>query len=456
MKLSCYLVVLTALLAAACNPAPQPSGQPAGGRQAPAAQVVKIAPARLPAGDSDIDTRYRPKVRDPALEDIRQRDRKWQDQQDAATAAIRKRQAAAKKSKRKQEKELVSSLPESERPTSIEQFTQVAHLPPVRQYYTGTCWSFSTTSFMESEVIRKTSRRVKLAEMSTVYYEYLAKAARYLDERGDSLFAEGSESNALTRVWREHGAWPLAAYPGFTGSDPRHDHLRMFREMKALLAGLAEKNLWERDSGLRMLQVILDRHLGRPPQRFDYQGRSYTPKQFMNEVLHIDPNEYVGFVSTLSEPFYQTVEFAVPDNWWHDKSYHNVPLDEFYHGIKEAISNGYSVIVGVDVSEPGKDPEHDTMFIPPYDISGEHIDQLAREYRLAHQVTTDDHGVHLVGYTRYAGHDWFLIKDSGSSAQRGPNKGYYFMRDDYVRLKVLSYMVHRDAVADLLAKFKKT
>ena len=455
MKLGLQLAFLLATATFACNPSPvsRQTGDTGGTPSGP--RVVKIAPADLPAGGQAIDTRYRPRVRDQALEDIRQRDRKWQDEQDAETAAIRKRQAERKERERREERELVSSLPESERPTSVEQFQQIPHLPPVRQYYTGTCWSFSTTSFMESEVIRKTSRKIKLAEMSTVYYEYLAKAARYLDERGDSLFAEGSESNALTRIWREHGAWPLSAYPGFTGPDPRHDHLRMFREMKALLEALAGKNLWDRESGLHMLQVILDRHLGPPPQQFEYQGQSYTPRQFMQQVLHIDPDEYVGFVSTLSEPFYRTVEFKVPDNWWHDSSYHNLPLDEFYQGLKEAVTKGYGVIVGVDVSEPGKDPEHDTLFVPPYDIPGDHIDQLAREYRLAHHVTTDDHGVHVVGYTRHAGHDWFLFKDSGSSAKRGSHRGYYFMRDDYVRLKVLSFMVHRDAVVDLLARFKR-
>jgi len=63
--------------------------------------------------------------------------------------------------------------------------------------------------------------------------------------------------------------------------------------------------------------------------------------------------------------------------------------------------------------------------------------------------------VHLVGYTRKDGHDWFLIKDSASGSQKGKYKGYFFFRDDFVKLKMLSFMVHKDAVKEILAKFKE-
>ena len=68
-------------------------------------------------------------------------------------------------------------------------------------------------------------------------------------------------------------------------------------------------------------------------------------------------------------------------------------------------------------------------------------------------MTTDDHGVHVVGFTEHDGHDWFLVKDSGRSARRGKHEGYYFVRGDYIRLKVMAFAVHRDAVKDLLARF---
>ena len=43
-------------------------------------------------------------------------------------------------------------------------------------------------------------------------------------------------------------------------------------------------------------------------------------------------------------------------------------------------------------------------------------------------------------------------KDSNRSSRHGKWEGYYFFRDDYVRLKMLTFTVHRDAAADILAR----
>ncbi len=291
--------------------------------------------------------------------------------------------------------------------------------------------------------------------MAVVYWEYLAKASRFIEQRGDSLFSQGSQANAVTRMWENHGAWPLGAFAGTTNSkDPRHDHQRMYREMNQLLQMLQSKNMWDEPSARAMIQVILDRHLGRPPESFEHAGKKLSPKAFMKEVTRIEPADYVGLISTLSLPFHARGKLDVPDNWWKDDRYYNVPLSELFTAIKKAIAGGYSMVLAIDVSEPGKDAERDVMFVPDYDIPPQRIDQLAREYRFTNRATTDDHGVHLVGHSKHAGHDWFLIKDSGRSARRGKHKGYYFVRDDYIQLKVMAVTVHRDAVADLLKRFR--
>jgi bleomycin hydrolase len=415
--------------------------------------VVEIEAPLLQAGGEPSTARYETVFLDPVLEELRDKDEKWQDEQGAKTSEIKKKKDEEKEKKRTEKKVLVSSLPADQVPASPEAFKQIPHLPPVPQYYTGTCWSFATTSFLESEVIRISGREIKLSEMATVYWEYLAKASRYMGERGDSLFSEGSESNALMRIWKEHGAWPHEAYPGVTGEDRRHDHQRMVREMTGLLDSLKSQGMWDETAALSMLRVILDRHLGSPPASFAFEGKTLDPSTFMSQELAVDPDDYVSFLSTLSFPFYTQGEFEVPDNWWHDASYYNVPLQEFYGALKKAVGEGYSLVIAVDYSEPGRDADNDVMFIPDFDIPADHIDQLAREYRLAHEVTTDDHGVHLVGWLSQGGHDWFLVKDSARGALRGKHKGYFFVRDDYVLLKVLSFTVHRDAVADILSRF---
>ncbi|MBW2264233.1 MAG: peptidase C1 [Deltaproteobacteria bacterium] len=452
------LAACIALLLTACDEpsrAVPPAGTapPATASAEPARKVVEIQGPALEAGPGVTLGRYETRYLDPVIEELREADEAWKKEQGKATGAIRDRQEEQEEQERKDKKILKSSLPEDQRPASPDDFETVNHQPVQAQYYTGTCWSFGTTSFLESEVERITNNPVKLSEIATVYWEYQAKAARYVQERGDSFFVEGSECNSVTRMWKEHGAWPLAAYPGVTGEDPRHDHQRLYREMKAVLTAMNKKDLWDETTVLSMIRVIEDRELGRPPETFEHEGKTMTPIEFRDEVLKIVPDDYVQFISTLEMPFFVTGEFDVPDNWWHDDSYHNAPLEDFYSAIRGAITSGYSVAIAVDVSEPGKDAGNDVFFVPDYDIPGDHIDQLAREYRFAHKVTTDDHAVHVVGFTEHAGHDWFLIKDSGRSARHGKHEGYYFMRDDYVRLKVLSFMVHRDAVEELLGKF---
>jgi bleomycin hydrolase len=180
-----------------------------------------------------------------------------------------------------------------------------------------------------------------------------------------------------------------------------------------------------------------------------------TPQEYATDYLKLPLNDYVALMSTRSVPFWTQGEYKVPDNWWHSKDYYNVPLRDFYKAIRNAVKNGYSLVFGGDISEPGKVPEEDVAIVPTFDIPGKFINQDAREFRFYNHTTTDDHGIHAVGFAHKYGHDWFLIKDSGRSSRKGKLKGYYIFRDDYVRLKMLTVLVHKDAVAELMAKYAK-
>jgi bleomycin hydrolase len=152
----------------------------------------------------------------------------------------------------------------------------------------------------------------------------------------------------------------------------------------------------------------------------------------------------------MKEPFGGWILYDFPDNWRRSRSCLNVPLDTFYRVIKEAVRDGYTVSIGGDTSEPGLDGGEGAAVVPTWDIPREWIDQASRELRISNGATGDDHGIHAVGFMRYGGRDWFLIKDSGSGAQLGKFPGYYFFDGDYVRLKMLGAMVHRDRLKGLL------
>ena len=397
---------------------------------------------------------YEKKASDPVLKEMRESAKKDAEKREAVTDGIRAEQRAAAKQKKKARRVLRATLPPSELPGAPSSFKRVDHVPPVAQYMTGTCWAFAGTSFLEAETQRITKKQIKLSEMHTVYWEYVERVKRFVAERGSSRVTQGSQNNAVVRMWRLHGAVPSTVYAGTTRADGRHDHEALAREMRAFLALVKKTEQWDEAWVLRVARTILDKHLGAPPASFRYQGRRYDPTSFARDVLRFDPTQYVDFMSTLSEPFFARAAYSAPDNWWKDASYHNVPLDVFTRAIRAAVESGYSVGLGGDVSEPGKSSTQDVAFVPPWDIPAEHIDQSSREYRIANGVTGDDHAIHLVGYKDVGGKRWYLIKDSGRSARHGKHAGYFFFREDFVRLKMLTFTVHRDAVKDVLARMK--
>ena len=144
------------------------------------------------------------------------------------------------------------------------------------------------------------------------------------------------------------------------------------------------------------------------------------------------------------------------DNWWHSAEYYNVPLNDFMSIVKTSIKNGYSMAIGGDVSESGMDNKLGVCMIPTYDIPSAYIDDYARQMRFSNGSTTDDHGMHLVGYEEKSNGTWYLIKDSGSGGHNNQTApGYWYMHEDFIKLKMMNITVHKDAVKEILAKFPK-
>ena len=93
-------------------------------------------------------------------------------------------------------------------PNKVDLYNREWANPVISQGNAGTCWAYSTISFYESEIFRQTNKQVKLSEIYIAYWEYVEKARRFVQERGHSLFAEGSEANAVARMAGMHGMVP--------------------------------------------------------------------------------------------------------------------------------------------------------------------------------------------------------------------------------------------------------
>lgn len=389
--------------------------------------------------------------------------KKLKDESDNLLKSIQKKKETHEKQlkeekdrKKKEKKQFWMDFSNVKIPASPEAFKSAFHFAPVAQYYTGTCWSFSTTSYMESEIFRLRNKKVKLSEMYTVYWEYIEKVRRFVREYSHSLVAEGSEADAIPAIWRQYGIVPESAYPGFINDKKEFNHLLLMKELEGYLDYVKKLDMWDETEILTHTHTILNKYLGIPPTSFQYEGKTYTPKTFLKDVCALNMDDYLEFISFEYTPFWQKGAYKVPDNWRHMKDAYNVPLPVWLSILNNAVKNGYTLAIGGDVSESGYRGKYDAALVPDFDIPEKYINQDAREMRFFNHTSTDDHGIHMVGWTHFDNHDWYLIKDSSRSARKGNFEGYIFYREDYVKLKILDFMVHKDAVdPKILKKFEE-
>lgn len=339
-------------------------------------------------------------------------------------------------------------------PVDINKYKTVFHNNPISQGNSGTCWAYAATSFIESEIYRKNNIKVKLSELYVVYCEYLEKAQAFVNTKGNTFLGEGSEPNAILRIMSKYGLMPQEAYNGLHIGEKFNNHSEMFNEIKLYFQYVKNNNLWDENTVIKHVKIILDKYIGTVPATFTYQGKEYDAKKFADEYLKIKTNEYYSFMSTKELDYNQKAELIEPDNWWHEQ-YYNVSLDDFIFLINNAITNGYSVSICGDVSEAGYDKFAEVAVVPDFDIPQEYINEDSRYFRLDNNSTNDDHCIHIVGYQEINNERWYLVKDSGSGAFDGQNKGYRFYREDYIKLKMINTLIHVDVCRKVLNKIIK-
>jgi bleomycin hydrolase len=338
-------------------------------------------------------------------------------------------------------------------PKSPADFKQFWHNPTINQGLTGTCWCYSGTSYLESEIFRINKTKVKISEMYTVYWEYIEKAKRWIKEHGESEFSEGSQGNAVMRIWKEYGCMPYKIYTGLQDGQEHNNHSELIKEMSEYLQYCKKNHIWDETTILNNIKAILNSYLGVPPEKFYYENKEYTPQTFRDMIAKLNLDEYVDVMSLMDIPYYRQGMYDVPDNWWKFDKYYNVPLDDYMNYLKSAVKDGFSAFIGGDVSEAGYWSQYQAAFVPSFDIPSELIDENARFFRYNNSSTTDDHGIHIVGYKEVDGKMWFLIKDSGSGSFNGISKGYYYYHEDYVKLKMMNFTVHKSALPEMIKKF---
>ena len=351
----------------------------------------------------------------------------------------------------------------------------VAISPVKDQNRSSTCWAFSTLGFLESEVLRTKGKLVDFSRMFVVSKTMIDRATYCVRLYNEPKFAPGGSAYDVIYCMEHYGLVPQEAMPGIRYGWTANDTLPVHSELDKVAAGYL-KGL----SGLKRispvwregLQAIYDTYLGKCPESFEYEGKTYTPQSWVKS-LGLNADDYVSITSYTHHPFYERFALEVPDNWRMDQMY-NVPLDEMMRIIDNALANGYTLAWGADVSEIGftrkgigvvPDDDHGA------DITGSDmakwvgmsndkkkeeltkkplpektITQQMRQDAFDNWENTDDHGMQIFGIAHdQNGKRYYMVKNSWGT-MRSDYKGIWYVSEAFMQYKTNDILVHKNAI----------
>ena len=362
-------------------------------------------------------------------------------------------------------------------------FTELKRLPATSvksQDRAGTCWSWSTISFLETEMMRLGKDSVSLSPMFIVWHTYNEKADKYVRMHGKLNFGQGGASADVTWAIKNYGIVPLEVYKGLNYGEDVHVHGELDGILKAYLdVVVSNPNRKLSTAWKRGYDGVLDAYLGEIPEKFTYKGKEYTPMSFYKEATGLNMDDYISLTSFTHHPFYTQFALEVPDNWIGEMSY-NIPLDELMDVLDKAIDKGYSFSWGSGVSERGFSRDG-IAIVPTADIKDmsnaeitkwvalskkekdaqlykfdkpgkeKEITQEMRQEAFDNYQTQDDHGMHVVGKAvDQAGNKYFVVKNSWGDYNK--YHGYLYVSYPFLAYKTTYIMIHKDALPKDLKK----
>lgn len=352
-------------------------------------------------------------------------------------------------------------------------FTKVIDLDRTsvkNQASSGTCWSYSTNSFLESEMMRMGKTPVELAQLYSARMVYEEKADAYVRMHGAVSWGDGGSCHDVINMYAKYGAMPQVAYTGLHYGTNKNKFAEFQAMCKAMLdAVVSNPNGKLTPSWKKAYDAVLDAYLGPVPETFTWEHRTYTPKSFAREVVGIHPEDYIELSSFTNAPYYKKTMLMVPDNWAFEKVY-NVQMNDLTDIIDNALNSGYTVAWATDVSEKSFSWKNGVAYVPEkeYDDMDEnekkhmfdgpqderHITPEMRQKAFDNYETTDDHGMHIVGLAKdQNGRRYYIVKNSwGSDKTKNDYGGYIYVSRAYVKYKTTAILLHKNGIPDDLRK----
>ncbi|MBN9298537.1 MAG: aminopeptidase [Filimonas sp.] len=370
---------------------------------------------------------------------------------------------------------LVNSLNTNKSEQAKEKFTfktiiNIERTSIKNQGSSGTCWSYSGNSFLESEMIRMGKQPVDLSEIYTARCSYIEKAKQYVRMHGAVSWGDGGELHDVINMYAKYGAVPQSVYTGLNYGTKINKFGEMQDVLKNMLDGVVKNaNGKLTPNWLPAFTAALDAYLGKVPDQFQYNGKTYTPQTFAKEVVGLNAADYVEMTSLTDAPYYEKVFLPIPDNWAFERAY-NIQMNDMISVIDNALKNGYSVGWATDVSEKYFSWKNGVAYVPEKEYEDmteaekkelfngpkpeRTITAEMRQEAFDNYSTTDDHGMQIVGTAKdQNGKDYYIIKNSWGESN--DYKGYLYVTKNFVLYKTTGLMVHKNALpADLKSKMK--
>lgn len=336
--------------------------------------------------------------------------------------------------------------------------------PVESQGNTGTCWSFSAASFLESELIRMGKGTHNLSEIFIARQVYINKAENYVRRHGKTQFGEGSLGHDLLNAVDMYGIVPNEVFNGLQMDTEKHNHA----ELASILEGFLKAIIANKGGKLTPMwregySALLNVYLGSYPDNFNYNDKTYTPRSFAKE-LGISSQNYITLTSYTHQPFYANFVLDIPDNWDNGRFY-NVQLDEMIETAKKALKDGFTLDWDADVSNNGFNSREGIAIEP---LEGEKpnfittakekvVTQEMRQEYYDNYTVGDDHLMHIVGLAKGVdGKDYFIVKNSwGDDRGLDKFKGHVLVSEAYFRMNTISVLLHKNALSkELKEKLK--